>query len=438
MKKLFIILLILLPLIGNNGQVTQKSIELLNSLYPLVKSGDIDQAVKNTIEVGGQASLIINGNFAIALIEEVRNNDLQWTDKCNQYFRKLSKAKNPKIDEIIWPLISWLDISEASSNKDKIRMVKAYIEQLPPDTLDWKTADVYSFLILKNMEKNKLDNNAAYRELFNRQQTHLLNRFKNNPKDNRNRYFLSYSWYYLSQKNPAKIGDFLSKAAEVSPDLDQSAYFYDMMMLDYNLKRKGFRKEYCDYLIGTGREDQALKVFESIAVQEPFDTNLDSLKLLFQRVHPDRKTGFADYWYNAVSSICEPLPVTSFKNKNGEEIMIWSKTGKWTYIDVWGTWCRPCVAEIPDLQELYTKNLKTPDSPLAITTWAYDDPIKMETFMKEKGYTFPVILIAKDIEKTFQITGYPTKILITPSGKYLKIPFNVDWKQYLTNYVGMK
>jgi thiol-disulfide isomerase/thioredoxin len=416
--------------------MTMEKIELINSLSTLVKDGNIDQAVKNSIKLGKEAAFMIDANFALGVTLEVSEFDPEWPEKCRRYFRALSKENDPEIEKLIWPVISWLDISEASSDKEKIRMVREFQEKLPPDSLDWKAADVFSFLILRDLDKNKLDKRSAWKVLFDRVQAYLLERYRIHPKDNRTRYFLSYSWYYLSEKNPGKTGEFLCKAADVSPDPGSDDYFYDMHKLDPILQQKGFRRNYYEYLTGLGQKDKALPVLETITVLEPTDANLNEFKGLYEQVYPDRKTDFLKHWHQAISSACEDLPAVSFTNDKGEEVVLWTQTGKWTYIDIWGTWCRPCVAEIPELQELYAENLKNPDSPLAIVTWAHDKPELMDTFMKEKGYTFPVILIPRNIEKAFKISSFPTKFLITPDGKYLKIPFNSDWKQYLRNYIG--
>ena len=58
--------------------------------------------------------------------------------------------------------------------------------------------------------------------------------------------------------------------------------------------------------------------------------------------------------------------------------------------------------------------------------------------MKDKHFTFPVFEIDNKVNDDFEITGYPTKILISPTGNYLKIPSNVDWRMYIKNYCLME
>ncbi len=55
--------------------------------------------------------------------------------------------------------------------------------------------------------------------------------------------------------------------------------------------------------------------------------------------------------------------------------------------------------------------------------------------MKKNHYTFPVTEVDSDITNKFGIRSYPTKILVTPSGKYIEIPHVKNWKEYVNNYV---
>jgi len=50
-----------------------------------------------------------------------------------------------------------------------------------------------------------------------------------------------------------------------------------------------------------------------------------------------------------------PAKDFSFVNINGENVKLSDFKGKWVYIDIWATWCNPCVGEIPKLKELEEK-----------------------------------------------------------------------------------
>ena len=55
--------------------------------------------------------------------------------------------------------------------------------------------------------------------------------------------------------------------------------------------------------------------------------------------------------------------------------------------------------------------------------------------MTKNKYSFPVAEINDKVISALNISSYPTKILITPQGNYLKIPIGVDWKKYIENYI---
>ena len=38
------------------------------------------------------------------------------------------------------------------------------------------------------------------------------------------------------------------------------------------------------------------------------------------------------------------------------------------------------------------------------------------------------------IENIYPVQGYPTKILITPKGRYIKVPFGTDWISFIKQY----
>lgn len=41
---------------------------------------------------------------------------------------------------------------------------------------------------------------------------------------------------------------------------------------------------------------------------------------------------------------------------------------------------------------------------------------------------------AFEVTKPFGVNSYPTKLLVSPDNKFLVIPFNVNWEEYMRNY----
>jgi thiol-disulfide isomerase/thioredoxin len=69
--------------------------------------------------------------------------------------------------------------------------------------------------------------------------------------------------------------------------------------------------------------------------------------------------------------------------------------GKTTFINVWATWCPSRREELPQVQALYDKLSGRKDVQV-ITLNTDDEKLLVEPFLKEYGYTFPVIY-AKDL-----------------------------------------
>ena len=100
---------------------------------------------------------------------------------------------------------------------------------------------------------------------------------------------------------------------------------------------------------------------------------------------------------------------------NGEVFRLSEQRGKVVYLNLWATWCPPCVAEMGDIQKLYEAH---PDDLSVIGVSIDEYSGTAQTFMKEHGYSYPV---AMDVD--YALTGglYPTRyiplsVFINPDG----------------------
>ena len=105
-----------------------------------------------------------------------------------------------------------------------------------------------------------------------------------------------------------------------------------------------------------------------------------------------------------------------------------SSIRKWTVIDVWGIWCSDCVADAPYADALSRAVAQDPD--LAFVSIHVPanlnrlTPAEMfgkygsvDAYMREKGYTYPVVIDASGSVRTaLQIAWTPTYLLVSPDG----------------------
>ena len=89
--------------------------------------------------------------------------------------------------------------------------------------------------------------------------------------------------------------------------------------------------------------------------------------------------------------------------------------GKYVLLDFWGTWCAPCIGEIPHLKEAYEKYTRDEFDILAI---ANDHPGTLQYFVEQEGLPWTQI-VQQDgdaILDAYRINSYPTTFLLDPSG----------------------
>lgn len=84
------------------------------------------------------------------------------------------------------------------------------------------------------------------------------------------------------------------------------------------------------------------------------------------------------------------LPAFELSDMDGNNIHSDEIGNNITAINFWGKWCGPCVAEMPDIQELY-ENYKDDDDVLILTINNDIDPDGLRDWLTDHDYTFPVL-----------------------------------------------
>ena len=94
--------------------------------------------------------------------------------------------------------------------------------------------------------------------------------------------------------------------------------------------------------------------------------------------------------------------------------------GKHVLIDFWGTWCAPCIAEMPTVKE-YQEKYKNELVVLGINSGDTKEQIK--AFVEKNGYDWKQILTGKgteDLVLKLNVAGFPTKFILNPEGKIIQ------------------
>jgi peroxiredoxin len=89
--------------------------------------------------------------------------------------------------------------------------------------------------------------------------------------------------------------------------------------------------------------------------------------------------------------------------------------GKVVLLNFWATWCPPCRKEMPDMEALYQRFAPRGLVILAISD---EEAAKVETFIAEQGFSFPVLLDpGNKVNDLFRIGSIPYSFLYNREGK---------------------
>jgi thiol-disulfide isomerase/thioredoxin len=103
---------------------------------------------------------------------------------------------------------------------------------------------------------------------------------------------------------------------------------------------------------------------------------------------------------------------------DGKTINSDSLRGRHLVVNFWGTWCGPCVAEMPELQQFYDKYRG--DSSVAVLTISNDKDLQeLKDWMAKRKFTIPTLWDGADPGYTAStaVAAWPTTWFIDREGK---------------------
>lgn len=122
----------------------------------------------------------------------------------------------------------------------------------------------------------------------------------------------------------------------------------------------------------------------------------------------------------------EPAPALELPSIEGGTVALDALRGKVVLLNIWATWCPPCVKEMPSMQKVYEEH---GDRGLEIVAVAVDDQPGVRQpdgrieglvsdFVERYGLTFPVVVDPTgDTERRFDTEYLPTTFLIDREGR---------------------
>ena len=134
----------------------------------------------------------------------------------------------------------------------------------------------------------------------------------------------------------------------------------------------------------------------------------------------------------ATSSTSENKAIQAFDftamDKDGKTVKLSDFKGKKVYINMWASWCGPCMREIPELEKTYQKLKDNKDIVFLSMTSPNDSEFKNQSPQdkgkdiilnkaKELGVTYPILFDVNDrFIINYAIRSFPTHIFINSDG----------------------
>jgi peroxiredoxin len=123
-----------------------------------------------------------------------------------------------------------------------------------------------------------------------------------------------------------------------------------------------------------------------------------------------------------------PAPDFTFPTINGTMVSLSDYRGKIVLVNIWATWCPPCVDEMPSMEKLYQKLKGENFEILAVSI----DSLGLKAvvpFMKKHKLTFPALIDSTGtIRIAYGNTGIPESFIIDEDGILVqKITGPMDW-----------
>ena len=102
--------------------------------------------------------------------------------------------------------------------------------------------------------------------------------------------------------------------------------------------------------------------------------------------------------------------------RDGSTLDFETLRGKVIFINMWATWCPPCVAEMPSIEDMYTNYKDNPNVVFALISFD-KDPAKASNFVDKKDFSMPIYFPnATQIPKVYDSPGIPTTFVVNKEG----------------------
>lgn len=112
------------------------------------------------------------------------------------------------------------------------------------------------------------------------------------------------------------------------------------------------------------------------------------------------------------------LPDMVLTDRNGKKVNLQDFKGKTVFVNLWATWCPPCRAELPSIQQLYNK---TKGDKVQFVMLSLDDKFSTAIrFFDQSNLSMPAFYPAGPVPDLLNVPAIPTTFIFNAKGELVK------------------
>ncbi len=121
-------------------------------------------------------------------------------------------------------------------------------------------------------------------------------------------------------------------------------------------------------------------------------------------------------------------PDFQLEDTEGNQVSLSGLRGKVVLINLWATWCPPCIEEMPSMEKLYEAMAGEDFVLLAVNAEANGRKVVPE-FLQKTPYTFPILYDDKGVvQALYGVSKFPESFILRKDGTIAeKIIGPLDW-----------
>jgi len=110
----------------------------------------------------------------------------------------------------------------------------------------------------------------------------------------------------------------------------------------------------------------------------------------------------------------QPIKSFSLETTTGKTISSGSLKGRVILLNFWGTWCKPCLKELPEFDRLYRRYRKNGLVLLAIATDSDPEPVK--ALAKERRLAAKIAVGGEELANSYKSPSFPFSFVVDENG----------------------